>query len=46
MSIDDVMQAYTADADSAAARRKMRLEYSERSLDAVDELLQLIDWEE
>jgi hypothetical protein len=38
-SIDDVMKAYARDAVRAAARRDVALDYSERSLEAVDELL-------
>ena len=38
-NIDDVMRAYAADAVGAAARRDVMLDYSEGSLDAVDELL-------
>jgi hypothetical protein len=38
-TIDDVMKAYAVDAVSAAARRKVALDYSEQSLDAVDDLL-------
>ncbi len=37
--IDEVMKAYARDAVGAAARRDVTLDYSERSLDAVDELL-------
>ena len=37
--IDDVMKAYASDAVAAAARRGVVLDYSERSLDSVDELL-------
>ena len=38
-SIDEVMKAYAGDAVAAAAQRDVVLDYSERSLDAVDELL-------
>lgn len=38
-TIDAVMKAYAEDAVAAAERRAVALDYSERSLDAVDELL-------
>src|SRR5262252_9511388 len=38
-TIDDVMKAYANDAVRAAARRNVMLDYSEESLDAVDQLL-------
>ena len=37
--IDGVMKAYARDAVAAAARRGVALDYSEQSLDAIDELL-------
>jgi hypothetical protein len=38
-NIDNVMKAYANDAVEAAARRKVILDYSEHSLNGVDELL-------
>jgi hypothetical protein len=38
-TIDDVMKAYAVDAVAAAARREIDLDFSEASLDLVDELL-------